>query len=95
MHGLEEANVKASKPEAIFETILRKLENNVSASGQIATRSRVLVEKIIGGEPQPDSPEVMTEPNSLTDKLARLAEELRVNLNETAEWITKLEGTLN
>ena len=90
---MNEPEAKA-KPEAIFETILRKLENSVSLSEQIATRSRTLVDKIIGAEPQDDSAEVATKPNSLTDKLARLAEELRVNLNETTDWLTKLEASL-
>jgi len=85
----------SAKPEAIFECIIRKFENNVNLSSQLATRSRTLVEKMLGTEPQPDvNQEVATDPNGLSDKLARCAEGLRVSLNETAEWITKLEESI-
>lgn len=84
-----------AKPEATFEGIIRKFEDDVNLSGQLATRSRILVEKIIGTEPQDDAkPEVATDPNTLSDKLARCAEELRVSLNEVSGWLLKLEESL-
>ena len=82
----------STKPESIFEGILRKFENDVNLAGQLSTRSRILVEKLIGTETQPDSnKEATKDSNVLADKLAQYAEELRLSLNETTDYLTKLE----
>ena len=87
-----ESITTSTKPESIFEGILRKFENDVNLAVQLSTRGRILVEKLIGTEPEPDT-EAKTpiDSTAFADKLAQYAEELRIRLNETADWLTKLE----
>ena len=90
--NVPESITTSTKPESIFENILRKFENDVNLAQQLSVRSRILVEKLIGTEPQPDSKEEVTKDSTvLADKLAQYAEELRLSLNETTDWLTKLE----
>ncbi len=82
-------------PIATFERITKEFENGVDLAQQLATRSRLLVEKLIGVEPQPDSPEEEKSLSiALSDRLTQSAESLRVSLNEISDWITKLEASL-
>lgn len=92
--GIAEANV-AAKPVSTFECITGSLEENAKLAAQLANRIRILVEKILGAEPQPDTTtEKLKDAVTLTDKLSGSAESLRVSLNETNIWLARLEESI-
>ena len=86
---------KTASPVSTFESITGSFETNANVAESLVNRSRVLVQKIIGTEPQPEAEtEKLLDAITLTDKLSTSAEKLRVSLNEIGDWLTKLEEAL-